>query len=62
MTSTVTKMAQVLEGSNTKSKANCLERLPVFSWKKEFRHWMTKYSQDENEQLQRFQKAMRKGF
>ena len=72
MTSAVTKMAQVLEGSNTKLKASGLERLPVPSWdgcrrsystwKKEFSHWMTKYSQDEDEQLQRFRKAMPKGF
>jgi hypothetical protein len=32
------------------------------TWKKEFRHWMTKYSQDEDEQLQRFRKAMPKSF
>ncbi len=72
MTSAVTKMAEALEGSNSKSKASGLERLPVPSWdgcrrsystwKKEFRHWMTKYSQDKDEQLQRFRKAMPKGF
>ena len=32
------------------------------TWKKEFSHWMIKYSQDEDEQLQRFRKAMPKGF
>jgi hypothetical protein len=72
MTSAVTKMAEALEGSNSKSKASGMERLPVPSWdgcrrsystwKKEFRHWMTKYSQDKDEQLQRFRKAMPKGF
>ncbi len=70
MTSAVTKMAEALKGS--KSKTSGLERLPVPSWdgcrtsystwKKEFRHWMTKYSQDEDEQLQWFRKAMPKGF
>ena len=50
---------------------NGLERLPVptwdgrrrsySTWKKEFNHWMTKCSQDEDEQLQRFRKAMPKG-
>jgi prolyl oligopeptidase PreP (S9A serine peptidase family) len=33
----------------------------ISTWKKEFRHWMTKYSQDKDEQLQRFRKAMPKG-
>ena len=31
------------------------------TWKKEFRHWMTKYNQEKEEQLQRFRKAMPKG-
>jgi hypothetical protein len=72
MTSAVTKMAEALEGSNSKSKASGLERLPVPSWdgcrraystwKKEFRHWMTKYSQYKDEQLQCFRKAVPKGF
>lgn len=70
MTSAVTKMAEAIEGS--KSKASGLERLPVPSWdggrrsystwKKEFNHWMAKYSQDKDEQLQRFRKAMPKAF
>ena len=70
MTSVVTKMAEVLESSNSNPKASGLERLPVPSWdgsrrsystwKKEFRHWMTNYIQDE--QLQRFRKAMPKDF
>ena len=72
MTLAVTKMAEVLESSNSNPKASGLERLPVPSWdgsrrsystwKKEFRHWMTKYSQDEDEQLQCFRKAMPKDF
>ena len=32
------------------------------SWKKQFDHWMVKYNQDEQEQLQRFRKAMPKSF
>ena len=31
------------------------------TWKKEFSHWMKKYGQDEDEQLQRFRNAMPKG-
>lgn len=68
MTSAVKQMAETM---GSKSKASGLERLPVPSWdgrrrsystwKKEFNHWMTKYSQDKDEQLQRFRKAMPKG-
>jgi hypothetical protein len=70
MTSAVTKMAEVMQGS--KPGASGLERLPVPAWdgsrrsyptwKKEFNHWMKKYSQDKDEQLQRFRKAMPRGF
>ena len=69
MTSAVKKMAETMMSS--KSKSSGLERLPVptwdgrcrscSAWKKEFNHWMTKCSQDEDEQLQRFRKAMPKG-
>ena len=69
MTSAVTKIAEAMQGP--KSAANGLERLPVPNWdgscrsyptwKEEFNHWMNKYSQDKDEQLQRFRKAMPKG-
>ena len=70
MTAAVTKMAEALE---SKSKpTGGLERLTVPSWdgirrtyatfKKEFNHWMEKYKQDHEEQLQRFRKAMPKGW
>lgn len=67
MTAAVTKMAEAL---GTKKAPNSLERLPVpawdgnrrtyATWKKEFNHAMKKYSQDPDEQLQRFRKAMPK--
>ena len=67
MTSAVEKMATVLG-----SKPSSLERLTVpnwdgsrrtyQTWKREFRHCMSKYAQDKDEQLQRFRKAMPKGF
>lgn len=70
MAAAVTKMAEALE---SKSKpASGLERLNVPSWdgtrrtyatfKKEFNHWMEKYKQDREEQLQRFRKAMPRGW
>ena len=69
MTSAVTKMAEALQASKSDSRG--LERLPVptwdgscrsyETWKKEFNHWMDKYSQDKDEQLQRFRRAMPKG-
>ena len=60
MTSAVKKMAETMMSS--KSKSSGLERRRSYStWKKEFNHWMTKCSQDEDEQLQRFRKAMPKG-
>ena len=67
MTSAVEKMAVAI-GTKTSS----LERLTVPNWdgsrrtyqtlKREFRHFMVKYGQDEDEQLQRFRKAIPKGF
>ena len=67
MTAAVTKMAEALGSKHTGST---LERLPVptwdgnrrsyATWKKEFNHAMKKYSQDPDEQLQRFRKAMPK--
>ena len=68
MTSAVTKMADTL---GSKPNLNSLQRLPVptwdggrrsySTWKKEFNHWMAKYGQDKDEQLQRFRNAMPKG-
>ena len=70
MTSAVTKMAEVLQAA--KSGTRGLESLPVptwdgsrrsyKTWKKEFNHWMNKYAQDKDEQLQRFRRAMPKEF
>ena len=70
MTSAVTKMAEALQASKSGSRG--LERLPVptwdgsrrsyKTWKKEFNHWTDKYSQDKDEQLQHFRRAMPKGF
>ena len=67
MTSAVEKMATVLG-----SKPSSLEQLTVLNWdgsrrtyqtwKRDFRHCMSKYGQDKDEQLQRFRKAMPKGF
>ena len=67
MTSAVEKMAIAIG-----SKPSGLERLTVpnwdggrrtyQTWKREFRHCMAKYGQDKDEQLQRFRKAMPKGF
>ena len=57
---------------SSKPNISGLERLSVptwdgnqksyATWKREFNHWMAKYSQDKDEQLQRFRKAMPKGF
>lgn len=70
MSSAVTKMAEALQATKSGSSRG-LERLPVptwdgtrrsyKTWKREFNHWMDKYSQDKDEQLQRFRKAMPKG-
>ena len=69
MTAAIAKMAKALE---SKPSATGLEKLSVPSWdgnrrtyatfKKEFNHWMEKYKQDEEEQLQRFRKVMPKGW
>ena len=65
MSFAVQKMAETMG-----SKPSSLERLSVPTWdgrrrtyptwKKEFNHWMAKYGQDNDEQLQRFRKAMPK--
>lgn len=70
MTAAITKMAKALEAKSTSPVG--LERLSVPSWdgtrrtyatfKKEFNHWMKKYNQDDEEQLQRFRKAMPDGW
>ena len=67
MTSAVLKMTETMSTGSKPSKSG-LERLPVPSWdgsrrmyptwRKEFNHWMKKYAQDEDEQLQRFRKAL----
>lgn len=67
MTFAVEKMAVAI-GRNPSS----LEQLTVpnwdgsrrtyQTWKREFRHCMVKYGQDEDEQLHRFRKVMPKGF
>jgi len=69
MTAAVTKMAESL---GSKPNTSALERLPVpvwdgnrrmyRIWKREFNHSMSKYGQDPDEQLQRFRKAMPKGY
>ena len=68
MSSAVAKMADTL---GSKPNSSGLQRLPVptwdgsrrsyATWKKEFNHWMTKYGQDKDEQLQRFRNAMPQG-
>ncbi|KAK3722850.1 hypothetical protein QZH41_007806 [Actinostola sp. cb2023] len=60
------------ESLGSKPNTSALERLPVpvwdgnrrtyRTWKKEFNHSMSKYGQDPDEQLQRFRKAMPKGY
>ena len=67
MTSAVAKMADTL---GSKPNLSGLQRLPVptwdggrrsyATWKKKFNHWMTKYGQDKDEQLQRFRNALPK--
>ncbi|CAB4041306.1 uncharacterized protein LOC113669263, partial, partial [Paramuricea clavata] len=67
MTSAVLKMTETMSTGSKPSKSG-LERLSVPSWdgsrrmyptwRKEFNHWMKKYAQDEDEQLQRFRKAL----
>ena len=68
MTSAVQKMA---DNTGSRPSNSSLQRLPVpvwdgtrracATWKKEFSHWMKKYGQDKDEQLQRFRNAMPKG-
>ena len=68
MSTAVAKMADTL---GSKPNSSGLQRLPVptwdgsrrsyATWKKEFHHWMTKYGQDKDEQLQRFRNAMPQG-
>ena len=68
MSTAVAKMADTL---GSKQNSSGLQRLPVptwdgsrrsyATWKKEFNHWMTKYGQDKDEQLQRFRNAMPQG-
>ena len=66
MNSALKEMVQVLE-CKTNDKSHGLEKISVPSWdgqrrtyntwKHEFTHWMKKYNQDNDEQLQRFRKA-----
>ena len=66
----VKQMAQNM-AAKPKIPASGLERLSVpswdgsrktyITWKKEFNHWMSKYEQDKDEQLQRFRRALPKG-
>ena len=68
MSTAVAKMADTL---GSKPNLSGLQRLPVPTWdggrrsyatcKKEFNHWMTKYGQDKDEQLQHFRNAMPQG-
>ena len=68
MSTAVAKMADTL---GSKPNSSGLQQLPVptwdgsrrsyATWKKEFNHWMTKYGQDKDEQLQRFRNAMPQG-
>ena len=69
MTIAMTKMTEALI-SNKIDKTNSLEKLsvPVWDrkrksyliWKHEFKYWMEKYKQDNEEQLQRIRKALPK--
>ena len=69
MTSAVTKMAEAMQGP--KLVANGLERLPVPNWdgsrrsyptwKKEFNHWVNKYSQDKDKQFSVLERPCQKG-
>ncbi len=71
MTSAALKMTETMSMGSKPSKSG-LERLPVPSWdgsrrpfptwKKEFNHWKTNYAQHEDEQLQRFRKALPSNF
>ena len=69
MTSALTKMAEAMQGP--KLVANGLERLPVLNWdgsrrsyptwKKEFNHWVNKYSQDKDDQFSVLERPCQKG-
>ena len=71
MNSALKEMVQVLE-CKTNDKSHGLEKISVPSWdgqrrtyntwKHEFTHWMKKYNQDNDEQLQRFRKALPKNW
>ena len=68
MTSPVTKMADTLGSKPNLSSLQCPPvptwdggRRSYSTWKKEFNHWMVKYGQDKDEQLQRFRNTMPKG-
>lgn len=66
MSSAVKKMADSL--TKPRNTSHGIEKLTVptwdgkrrsyATWKQEFQHWMEKYSQDEDERLQRFRKAL----
>ena len=68
MAEAVTKMTEVL--GSQKNPNQGLEKLSVptwdgnrktyATWKREFRYWMIKYKQDDDEQLQRLRKALPK--
>ena len=68
MAEAVTKMAEVL--SSQKNVNHGLEKLSVptwdgnrktyATWKREFKYWVIKYKQDDDEQLQRLRKALPK--
>ena len=68
MAEAVTKMAEVL--GSQKNVNHGLEKLSVpawdgnrktyATWKREFKYWMVKYKQDDDEQLQRLRKALPK--
>ena len=68
MAEAVTKMAEVL--GSQKNVNHGLEKpsVPAWdgnrktdaTWKREFKYWMVKYKQDDDEQLQRLRKALPK--
>ena len=67
-----TAKKNLAESMQSKPNISCLKRLSVptwdgnrktyATWKRKFHHWMTKYNQEQDEQLQRFRKAMPKNF
>ena len=66
MTSAVQKMANSLTKPSNMSHGIEKLAMPTWdgkrrsyaTWKQEFEHWMVKFSQDDDEQLQRFRKAL----